>query len=180
MYTHTHIYIYLRGVQRSELTERERESGIRANSNVESRFDVLSAVYFLSNWDDKERERERGRERLAAADRFISRPAKVFAYISSNYYGRVSKNYAGPLMDRAVVLPRCFEKFFSADNFSPMGENSLPVPAGRETEGDESFFPPTPVKSLSVVTINNLSRNNNVPPGDSPLPRGEFRFPYPS
>lgn len=128
-------------------------------------------LYISSRTGTTKRERERKR---AAGDRFISRPAKVFAYISSNYYGRVSKNYAGPLMDRAVVLPlpRCFEKFFSADNFSPMGENSLPVPAGRETEGDESFFPPTPVKSLSVVTINNLSRNNNVPPGDSPLPRG--------
>lgn len=101
---------------------------------------------------------------------------KVFAYISSNYWLRFKK------LRRWIQPLRCFRKsFFSAGNFAC--NLSLPLPRGRTAVGileiretkrgggreklwrDHEIF--IPLKSLSVVTINNHESRNNVPPGST-------------
>ena len=86
---------------------------------------------------------------------------RVFAYISSNYWLHFKK------------LRRyrcCFGKVFSVVTLSP-GRTAVPVGhTRRETRReklsrDHEIF--IPLKSLSVVTINNHESRNNVPPGST-------------
>lgn len=99
----------------------------------------------------------------------------VFAYISSNY--RISKNYVWwiGLLSPPVVSG----KFFRPATLPCRYHHPLPRDNGhcwiekqrereRERESDHEIF--TPLKWLSVVTINNHEPRNNVPPDSFSLP----------
>lgn len=151
------MYIHLHRFQRSELWS-------------DSIF--LSAVHFLSSWRT---DLSAGRQKYLHTFRVIT--------------GRVSKKitpvrwWIEPLSSPSFPLPppwRCFEKFFSADNFAhplpPHGREFSPflLDVGRG-EGRRDFFfifPWNHYRSLPLIII---TRNNNpVPPGG--FTRGEFRF----